>query len=202
VLSKAKLDVLVKLKVLVMMSVSFLVVPPIMAQSLYCPQNSGYINTGMTQQQVMAACGQPLAKQESNNPVTQKVPVTQLIYTTLNQGSVYSGLNSAFYTQWNLPSGTAGIGLEINIMNNKVSSIKINGSGTNAMSVCGGKSVQIGDNANVVYSACGSPSMVNNSYINQVVPSNTKPEVWIYQVNQYQSPISLTFINGKLQSIN
>ena len=170
--------------------------------SLYCPQNAGYISTGMTQEQVLAACGAPLAKQQSNAAVTEKVPVKQLLYTSLNTGSVYPGLNAAFYDQWSLPSGSNGLGVEVNIVNDKVSSVSINGNGTNAMSICGGTSIQIGSSLNQVYTACGSPTMINNSFINQAVPSNSKPEVWIYQVNQYQSPISLTFVNGKLQSIN
>lgn len=167
----------------------------------YCPQHSGYVNIGMTEDQVVQACGQPLSKQQPNMPVMQKVPATQLIYTALNRGSVYPGLNSAFYDQWSLPSGTSGINLTIQVINNKVSSVSINGSNTNAMSVCGGNSIQVGDNVNKIYSACGAPSMVNNTYINQPMPSNSKPEVWIYQVDQYQAPISLTFANGKLQSI-
>lgn len=171
-------------------------------QQLYCPQNSRYITIGMTQEQVVTACGQPLAKQQSNGPVTQKVPVKQLIYTALNTGSVYPGLNSAFYNQWSLPSGTSGISVQVDVVNDKVSNVVINGSSTNAMSVCGGTGVQVGDSVNKVYNACGSPSMVNTSYINQQVPSNTRPEVWIYQVDKFQSPVSLTFVNGKLQGIN
>ncbi len=184
-------------------SVSLLAAAPALAVSqLYCPQNSGYITIGMTQSEVLAACGEPLTKQQSNAPVTQKVPMKQFIYNTLNTGSVYPGLNPTYYDYWSLPSGAYGISLEVDIINDKVSAVRINGSGTNAMSICGGTNVQIGDNANKVIMACGSPSMVNNSFINQTVPSNTKPELWIYQIDQYQSPSSLTFINGKLQSID
>lgn len=189
-------------------SVSLLAATPALALTqLYCPQNSGYINIGMTQAQVITACGQPLTKQRTNAPVTQKVPVKQLIYNTLNSGAYYPGQSAAYYgdssgAQWSLPSGTAGISLEVDIINNKVSDVRINGSSTNAMSICGGVNVQIGDNINQVLNACGSPTMTNNSFVNQVVPSNNPPEVWIYQVNQYQTPNSLTFVNGKLQSIN
>lgn len=170
--------------------------------SFYCPQNSRFINIGMTTDEVVTACGQPLSKQPSNLPAMQKVPVKQLIYTALNTGSVYPGLNSAFYNQWSLPSGTSGINFTVNAVNDKVTGLSINGSSTNVMSLCGGVSIASGDDITKVYNACGSPSMVNDTYINQVIPSNTKPEVWIYQLNQYQAPISLTFVNGKLQSIN
>ena len=156
----------------------------------------------MTQDEVIGACGQPLSKQAPNTPVTQKVPVQQLIYKSLNTGSVYPGLNAAFYHQWSLPSGTSGISLVIQAINGKVSGVSINGQSTNAVSICHGVSIEGGDDINKVYSACGSPSMVNNTYINQTLPPSTNPEVWIYQLNQYQAPISLTFVNGKLQSIN
>jgi hypothetical protein len=189
-------------KLFIPLTVAVLIHTSAMADTIYCPQKSGFIKTGMTENEVIAACGQPLSKQESNDPPTQKVPVQQLVYTALNTGSVYPGLNPMYYDQWSLPSGSTGINLTVDIINDKVSSIKMNGSSTNAMSVCGGNDVQIGDSVRKLYAACGGPSMVNNTFINQVIPSNTQPEVWIYQVNQYQSPIRLTFVNGKLQSIN
>ena len=189
-------------KLLMTIGVALLPCAAAFGQSMYCPENAGTINTGMTQEQVLKACGQPLSKQQSRGPVTEKVPVQQLIYTALNTGSVYPGLNSMYYDQWSSPSGTSGINLRIDIINGIVTSVSINGSSTNAASVCHGIDIQSGDRVNKVYSACGSPAMVNNTFIMQVVPSNTKPEVWIYQHNQYQSPISLTFVNGKLQSID
>ncbi|KTD61520.1 DUF2845 domain-containing protein [Legionella spiritensis] len=178
------------------------------AQSVYCPQRSGYINVGMTQEQVLNACGQPLSKQESNTPVTEKVPVQQLMYN--NQGAP-----KAFYGVWAIPVGnsntgfaqpfgsnTGGAQLQVDITDNKVSGVKINGSDANAFSICGGTSIQIGDPASKVYGACGDPSLTNKTFINKPIPSTQKPEVWVYQPGQYQSPVSLTFVNGKLQSID
>ena len=191
-----------RIKILMTLTVSLLPLTQLAAQPVYCPQHAGYINVGMTQQEVLNACGDPLSKQQPNKPIMQKVPVQQLMYTQLNQGAYYPGETAAFYTQWSIPSGTGGVNLTIQVINNKVSGVTINGSTTNAASVCQGYDIEIGDNVNKVYSACGSPQMVNNSYINQPMPSNSKPEVWIYQVDQYQAPISLTFLNGKLQSID
>lgn len=165
-------------------------------QSMYCPQNHGYINLGMTPEQVVAACGQPLSKQQSKTPLMQKVPVTQLMYN--NQGSPH-----AFYGVWSLPVGTnSGAQLEVDIINNKVTAVRMNGGNTNAFSICGGTMIQVGDPVGSVYGACGNPSIVNNTYINQPVQSNQYPEIWIYQTDQYQTPFNLTFVNGKLQSIN
>ncbi len=172
----------------------------IAADSVYCPEGQSYISLGMTDSQVVSACGQPQSKQESNVAVAEKIPVTQLIYTTLNQGSVYTGLSS-YYTMWSLPSGSNGTNVQINVVNGKVTGVNINGNSQNAMSICGETSIQIGDDVDSVYSACGSPSLVNETYINQPISKKQHPEIWIYQLNEYQSPISLTFVDGKLQSI-
>lgn len=174
---------------------------PLCADTFYCKQKNAYINIGMTQDMVTAACGVPLSKHISERPATKRVPVTQLIYNTLNQGAVYPGLNS-IYEQWSLPSGSTGTTLEISLIDNKVSDVKINGSNSNAVSLCGGINIEVGAPDTQVYQACGNPSMVNNTYINEPVPSSTKPEVWVYQVDQFQSPFSLTFVNGKLESID
>lgn len=172
------------------------------ASTLYCPERSQYIQVGMSENQVLAACGPPLNKRQSNSPVTVKVPVTQFIYNTLNTGSVYTGLNSAFYNQWSLSSGSTGTNVQVDVINNKVSSIKINGSASNAMTICGGSALKVGDSVNSVYTACGQPQMMNNTYVNQPVPSQTKPEIWVYQIDKYQQPFTLTFLGGKLQSID
>lgn len=169
--------------------------------SMYCPQGQGYIKLGMTDSEVIDACGPPAMKRVSNDPVMENTPITQLIYSTLNQGSVYPGWTN-IYTMWSLPSGSNGINLQVDVMNGKVAAINLNGGDTKAMTVCGGKSVQIGDDVNKVYSACGSPQAVNDTYISTRVPKKQHPEVWIYQINEYQSPFSLTFVNGKLKSIN
>jgi len=183
--------------------ITLLPIASLAAQSLYCPQNHAYINVGMTTSQVIKACGPPNFKQTTNNPVVQQIPVTQLIYSTLNPGAVsfYPGLN-AVYTMWSLPSGSNGINLQVTIINNKISGITLNGSATNAMSVCGGKGVQVGEPVGSVYAACGPPSLINNTYINQPVPSNAKPEMWVYQFNQFDPTIRLTFVDDALQSID
>jgi hypothetical protein len=165
-------------------------------QSFYCPENHGYINVGMTPDQVIAACGQPLSQQQSNEPVMQRVPVRQLMYNNM-------GSQKAFYGVWAIPTGTSGgAQLQVDIIDNKVRAVNINGSSTNAFSVCGGTSIQVGDPMSKVYGACGSPSVVNNTFINEPLQSNSPPQIWIYQPGQFQSPITLTFVNGKLQSID
>ena len=164
-------------------------------QSMYCPQNHGYINVGMTEAQVIASCGQPLSKQESNQPAYRTIPAQQLIYNNV-------GTSTAFYGTWQLSTGNGGAQLEVDVVDNKVRSIKINGSDSNAFSLCGGNMIPVGSPINMVYNACGNPTLVNHTYIKQYSQQTTKQKVWIYQPGQYQPPVSLTFSNGKLQSIN
>ncbi len=163
--------------------------------SFYCPQNHAYINVGMSTNEVIAACGQPLSQQDSNQPIMQRIPVQQLIYN--NQGT-----GTAFYGVWNVPTGSGGTQLQVDVVNNRIKEIRVNGSDSNAFSICNGANIQVGDPVGKVYGSCGSPSVVNNTYINQVVPTAQKPQIWIYQPGQYQPTVSLTFVDGKLQSIN
>lgn len=161
----------------------------------YCPQNHAYINIGMTMDEVIAACGQPTSKENSAKPLTQKIPVQQLIYN--NQGT-----NTAFYGVWNIPIGSGGAQMEVDVVNNQIKGVRVNGADVNASSLCGGNGFQMDDPVSKVYFACGSPDIVNNTYVNQIIPTTTKPQVWIYSLGPYQSAISLTFVDGKLQSIN
>lgn len=168
----------------------------------YCAQNHAYINIGMTRSQVQSACGTPTDIQSSGNSVNQQIPVTQLIYTSINKGAVffYPGIDRV-YSLFSLPSGSVGNTVEVNLINNQVATIKINGETTNALSVCKEGKVQIGDNINAVFNACGAPDNINNTYVNRPVPKSQNPEVWNYAPQNYQPGFTLTFINGILKSI-
>lgn len=172
------------------------------AQSIYCPGNHDYIKVGMSEAQVLSACGQPTRSSGDDEEVTQRVEVKQLLYTTLNQGNdVYPTLNP-LYTMWSLPSGSTGITLEIDIVNNKVRNVSLNGSSSNSTSVCSGGSISPGDDESKVYSVCGSPQLVNTTYVNMPIPNSQKPKVWTYKPDPYQPEFRLTFTNGQLQSID
>lgn len=188
-------------KILTLAALSFMSFNLLAAQSIYCPLHQRYVNVGMTVADVVAACGEPVNKLDSDRPNIQRIPVKRLIYIELNKGSVYSGLNST-YDMWSIPSGSKGVSLEVDIINNRVTAVNINGGGNNTMDICQNGNVSIGNTEAQVNAACGSPDMVNNTYIDQAIPSKNPPQIWIYQVNQYQPPFSLTFVDGKLQSIN
>ena len=161
----------------------------------YCPENHQFIRLGMSPDQVIAVCGQPITQQDSQQPLTQKIPMTQLYFDS-------HGTKTAFYGVWNLRMGSGGAQLEIDIIDQKVKGIKINGTDNNAASICDGISIQENDPISKVYNACGSPSLVNNTFIEVVVPTAQKPKIWLYKPGPYQPSVSLTFVDGRLQSIN
>ncbi len=173
------------------------------ANSFYCPTGHGYIDLGMNKDAVRAACGQPTRIEKSNQALTQQIPVTELIYTNLNQGAPYSGLDRT-YQMWSINSGTTRVSMRVSIINNQVTSIQVNGQSENAMNICAGTPIQIGDSADSVYAACGDPSMVNQTYIKQPIKTNNNatPEIWRYDVNDYGTSFRLTFLNDILQSIS
>lgn len=174
-----------------------------LADSYYCPEKHGYINTGMTMDQVLAACGEPRVRKTSEDTrVSARVPVKQLLYTELNHGHAFPGLVPAFYDNWSLPSGSHGIVLQFDIIDGKVDDMRMNNSSTNAITVCGGNPVTVGSNEVAIYNACGNPSMINYTWVERVIPSNKKPEVWIYRMDQYQPEVRLTFVEGILQIIS
>ena len=162
---------------------------------MYCPQKQGYIKIGMTTAQVVSACGQPLSKKKMNRPATEKVPMQQLFYN-------HDGHSTAFYGVWKINTGHSSNNLEVDVIDEKVVTIKLNGGNANVLSMCAGQAIQPGDPVSMVYDSCGNPSRINQTYINKAIQSNTKPESWTYQSSAYQAPFSLTFVNGKLQSIN
>lgn len=173
------------------------------ADSFYCSQNHAYITVGQSNiADVLQACGPPSSRRTGSNTVMQQIPERQLIYNNLNKGAVsfYPGIDP-LYQMWSLPSGSKGVTVQINVVNGKVSNIILNQQSTNGLSACSGGSVQIGDDVNQVFNACGSPDILNDSYTTQMVPKEQNPETWVYDNMPYQPGITLTFINGILQFI-
>lgn len=93
--------------------------------------------------------------------------------------------------------------MQMNGSDTNAMSGQTDGTGTNPMVGCNNNgSVQVGDTEEQVYAACGTPDQTNTSYINQPIAGNNKTEIWIYQLDQYQPAIRLTFVNGSLESID
>ncbi|OGV27648.1 MAG: hypothetical protein A3F18_07670 [Legionellales bacterium RIFCSPHIGHO2_12_FULL_37_14] len=163
--------------------------------SIYCPTNHAYISVGMTKDQVISACGKPTRKEESKEPYKKKIPMMQLMYNS-------RGTQQAFYGVWTIPVGvTTGSSLEVDVVDNKVYSVQVNGEQSKAFSICKGIPITKGEPVSNVYNACGNPSTLNNTYIEKVEPNAPYPETWYYTF-PYQDSIRVTFVNDKLIGIN
>jgi len=184
-----------------MLSLFFIATSSLAEQKpFYCPQKHGYARIGMTEAEVLAACGQPSLKEKSKQAAVEQVPVTQLIYTTLNPDPVYRGYKLV-YRMWSLPIGSQGSSLEVDIINKKIMAIRFNGESSNASSVCNNRSFAVGDLADMVFTACGNPSHVNRTFINRKIKSKSKPVTWVYNADPYQPTFRLIFLDGKLRAI-
>jgi hypothetical protein len=87
------------------------------AESVYCPQKGGYIKPGMTMDEVVSACGEPLSKQESDEPVYKKVPVKQLMYFFQNTPDTQDfQFNIRVNTTFDFDRGGTGVGLQVETM--------------------------------------------------------------------------------------
>lgn len=170
--------------------------PAYAATNYFCPGKNQTISVGMSDTQVSSACGQPLSIQKSQGAATEKVPVQQLIYNE-------AGAQKVFYGVWQISQGHDHGGvLVVSIMDNKVVDIKMDGGSVNVSSICDNGNFSVGDPVSKVYSACGNPSNINNTFTKKVLPGVKKPETWIYQFGQYQPPLRLHFQGGKLISID
>jgi hypothetical protein len=166
----------------------------------YCPQKHGYVRIGMTESEVLNACGQPSSIEKSKQAAVEQVPVTQLIYTTLNPNPVYEGYKLV-YRMWSLPIGSQGSSLEVDIIDQKITAIRFNGESTNASSVCDNRSFAVGDLADTVFTACGNPSHVNQTFVNRRIQSKSKPVTWVYSSDPYQPTFRLIFLDGRLRAM-
>ena len=167
--------------------------PPAQAASSYfCGKNSQYIKTGMSQAEVIQACGEPQAKQKSSQSGRVKQPVTQMIFKVANQKAGYGAF----------PIATGGsTKLAVSVANNKIVSLSFGGQSTQSVSICGGRNVSVGSPASAL-SACGQPTMTNNTYVDIPTGKTDKVETWVIKPDQYSRGIRLTFVNGALQSID
>lgn len=172
--------------------------------SVYCPAGAQSIQVGASIDQVIQACGQPISQQVSNDPITQQIPMTQLLYNSVKVSAPFqfrAGLSN-IYNTYTLPTNQNAVRFEVDVVNNQVYAIRMNGTGTNGLSICGGVQIQKGDPVGKVYGACGNPDSINQSFIDQPIQTQSKPQKWVYQFSPYQPAVTFTVVDGKLQAIN
>lgn len=185
--------------------------------SMYCTRHHSYISKGMSPQAVLSACGKPSAIKKGSGSVMRRIPLKQMVYKAVNDQALFQGWD-LIYNTWNLPRGTDGLLLTVEILDDKIYSMSMNGASTNATSLCynetlqfgkvfdkttnQGPNIQVGDPVSKIEANCGNPNIINTVYINQPVPADERPEVWTYFKTEHQQAFKLTFVNGQLEVIS
>ena len=84
--------------------------------------------------------------------------------------------------------------LDIQISNNKIVGILVNGQSVQSTNSCYNTTIKIGDPIQNVLQYCGKPFLVTQT---MAKIKNTEPIKLIYSPNDYTSPITFVFQNGK-----
>ncbi len=161
---------------------------------------NGWINQGMSPEDIIAACGQPdsiVEIEDSNN----KLDSTQ--YWSYQAQSLKLTPQSSWpaptpYNSTKVNTTTDTFVVEIN--NNVVSSLAMNGNLVSSGSCPGGGFVRVGDTLNRVMSSCGTATQVSHQYgkDTSALPPVTQ---WNYQTQGGQS-LNIKFEKGVVSEFN
>src|SRR3990167_6343443 len=150
--------------------ISLLLPQFIFATNYLCPSTNQYVATGDTLGQVMMICGQPtkIIEPKTNNESEQ---VTQLLYqrTAVKQNKL-------------LANDMRQYQLDIQISNNKIVGILVNGQSVQSTNSCYNTTIKIGDPIQNVLQYCGKPFLVTQT---MAKIKNTEPIKLIYSPNDY-----------------
>lgn len=164
--------------------------PIFAANSYFCAGTSNYAVIGNTMAQVLANCGQPKTVTQNTTPSSQPTQVTQWVYNYQNNSQLRK-LNTPNYQL---------AALIVNMVNNKVVSILVNGQNVSSTNFCGANiKLNVGDSNLKVRQICNAPSQIQQVTQDIAQPSITTVN-WTYQ-SEFQAPVTMTFQDGILQSI-
>jgi len=155
---------------------------PSITFALFCPTNYNIINEGMSVDQVIIACGKPDSMTESikkNDNIPQQW--SYLIPQTVNMGGTSQTAQGTLQTSVTFDD------------KGKAVNISVNGIGVGSTTICGGSTVQLGDDKDKVKSACGNPAFINKS------STETEPDTKVTELkyNSGNPAMILVFENGK-----
>ncbi len=156
--------------------------------AMFCPKSFNQINLGDTIEQVEQQCGKPdfikKTQGEDNGP---------------QEWNFYAHPQMKKSTEMRTNSGAeASVKVAVAMNDGKVVNISANGMSLAATTICGGKSITVGDTAKTVKNACGEPVFINKSSI----PNKQKPDEIIEYKYSSTPAVVLTFVNGKLTERN
>jgi hypothetical protein len=146
--------------------------------AMFCPSGFNQINLGDTVAQVTAACGAPTSQSSENS--TADKPQEWTYYVKAQ------------------PSDQSTLRMTVAFTAGKVTNMSVNGIGLTNTQICGGNTVQIGDDQKSVKTLCGDPAFIAQSNMPSAAKDTVKVTTFIY--NTTAAPISLIFNDGKLKS--
>lgn len=189
--------------------------PSIAMDGFYCAQKHAFIHIGMTIDEVLQSCGMPQMRQEGGN-IVRNQPVTRLSFNNMYKGPVYYWDLNKVYQIFSIPSSANNSTVTIDIVDNKVKNIFLNGNSVQGTTACqypgstqfggnssysNGSTIAVGDSYEQILSSCGSPDYTDQTFTQVPVPKSDKPELWIYKLDQYNPSYHLIFTNGILRDI-
>lgn len=150
-----------------------------------CPSTYKYVNIGDTEGQVLASCGDPLSKKQSEQSAAEKMNVETLVYAIQADGTTNAPVDPRY---------------ELTFADNRLIRIKSESGESESMDVCRGETVRLGASIYDVISFCGTPV---NRFSGQIKGDETqvkvKAEDWFYQFGTTQ--VKMRFIEGALHDI-
>jgi hypothetical protein len=146
--------------------------------AMFCPNGFNSINIGDSIQAVTAACGAP--NSVSTEDSTADKPQEWTYYVKAQ------------------PSDQSTLRMTVAFTSGKVTNMSVNGIGLTNTQICGGNTVQVGDDEKSVKTVCGDPAFIAQSNLPSAAKDTTKVTTFVY--NTSGNPITLTFDNNKLTS--
>jgi len=151
---------------------SFLLMAPLLAQAVQCPNSSNFVNMGATIEQVIQQCGQPTQRKDIKT-------------------------EAAVWTYSLMSFASAHIGFTVVFEGNSVSKLITSQQLTKTMVSCPNGPIRIGDTPRQVVAACGQPSSIRN-VSTDLEKERGKITHLIYQPESYLPKTTFIFKNGNL----
>ncbi len=162
-------------------------------------QGNNWIDLGMSEQEVQAACGQPTAIQVSDDRSKQLKSTQYWTYQTQKASPLYPPKAPLSNGVDQLTVGSDSLTVQIN--QNQVSQLAMNGHLLKEASCPQGGALSLGDSADRVLALCGRPNVVSTQH-EEVDVAGPQTKNWVYSSGQGQSSLQIEFSDGVVSKID
>jgi hypothetical protein len=160
---------------------------------------NGWVEQGMSEQAVLAACGQPNSAVQIDNDKSRLNATQYWNYQQQTMQMLPERVSAPTpYTSINVNS--AGNTLVVEIRNDRITSLAVNGNFVSTGNCPNGGFVRVGDTAEVLATRCGIATQVDYQYERE--PLDLPPITqWIYQLQGGQT-LTIQFQQGVVSGLN